>query len=505
MCPKHYVTYQIKFEPHLAVNSQNIPKETRKNILSIKLSEKKNDWKSVLHYSLLVADLFYNTDDYQRSAAFYEKAINASKLLKDYTTLSYAYSKCASALHSATTDNKVRDLYTALDYHKLSLEIQIKYNIRNDKLDIPREYFAIGLVYLELGELENEKNYYQYSVENFLNCKKAIEKLNDKGRATRKLYAETLLNLGIIWNIHLDDHKKAGKAFEASHKISVEIGDKENLRLICENFGFYYFNNKDYKNALKCYKDNLKMCQEMKLHLEKAQCYCDIGLCYKNLHEYNNALTNFNEYYLLVKDLNLDDHLQKSKILIEETSQAIKESERKKELEVQLNDALKRKDYINEFNILKQLNKTLIFLKHRSSVAKNYKRMLYLCENTPELKHELSELLLQCGTFYNQIKIYSKGYKFLHYLEKKFSGPLVLKADFYKQLAISLENLKKSHDEIERTLENEITIRKSIQDNEGLYNALTNLVRIHKLYNLPVKANEAQERLNMVSLQNTEF
>jgi len=41
MCPKHYVTYQIKFEPHLAVNSQNIPKETRKNILSIKLSEKK--------------------------------------------------------------------------------------------------------------------------------------------------------------------------------------------------------------------------------------------------------------------------------------------------------------------------------------------------------------------------------------------------------------------------------------------------------------------------------
>jgi len=63
---------------------------------------------------------------------------------------------------------------------------------------------------------------------------------------------------------------------------------------------------------------------------------------------------------------------------------------------------------------------------------------------------------------------------------------------------------QQSHDEIERTLENEITIRKSIQDNEGLYNALTNLVRIHKLYNLPVKANEAQERLNMVSLQNTE-
>jgi len=28
----------------------------------------------------------------------------------------------------------------------------------------------------------------------------------------------------------------------------------------------------------KCYKDNLKMCQEMKLHLEKAQCYCDIGM-----------------------------------------------------------------------------------------------------------------------------------------------------------------------------------------------------------------------------------
>ena len=73
-------------------------------------------------------------------------------------------------------------------------------------------------------ELEGDKNYYQYSVENFLSCKTAIEKLKDTGKATKKLYAETLLNLGIIWNIHLEDHKKAGKAFEASHKISVEIG-----------------------------------------------------------------------------------------------------------------------------------------------------------------------------------------------------------------------------------------------------------------------------------------
>ncbi|OUM59432.1 hypothetical protein PIROE2DRAFT_15033 [Piromyces sp. E2] len=130
--------------------------------------------------------------------------------------------------------------------------------------------------------------------------------------------------------------------------------------------------------------------------------------------------------------------------------------------------------------------------------------MLYLCENVSELKNELSELLLLCGTFYNENKIYDKGYKFLRYLEKKFNGPLSMKADFYKQLAISLENLKKSHDEIERALENEITIRKSTQDNEGMYNALTNLIRIHKLYNLPAKAYEAQERLNMISLPNTE-
>jgi len=87
MSRKNYVTYQIKFEPHLAVNSQNIPKETRKNILTIKLSEKNEDWESVLHYSLIVADLFYNTDDYQRSAYFYEKAIKASKTLNDYTQL----------------------------------------------------------------------------------------------------------------------------------------------------------------------------------------------------------------------------------------------------------------------------------------------------------------------------------------------------------------------------------------------------------------------------------
>jgi len=37
-----------------------------------------------------------------------------------------------------------------------------------------------------------------------------------------------------------------------------------------------------------------------------------------------------------------------------------------------------------------------------------------------------------------------------------------------------------------------------------MYNALINLIRIHKLYNLPGKAREAQERLNMVSLPNTE-
>ncbi|ORX55309.1 hypothetical protein BCR36DRAFT_410248, partial [Piromyces finnis] len=507
MSPKNYVTYQIKFEPHLEVNSQNIPKETRKNILSIKLSEKNEDWMSVLHYSLQVADLFYNTDDYQRSAYFYEKAIKASKILNNYTQLSYSYSKCASALHSSQSEDKVKDLYTALDYHKLSLDIQIKYKIRKDKanlLDIPREYFAIGLVYLELGEFESDKSYYQHSIENFLNCKAALEKLKDTGKATKKLYAETLLNLGIIWNIHLEDHKKAGKAFEASHKISVEIGDKENLRLICENFGFYYFNNKDYKNALKCYKDNLKMCQEMKLHLEKAQCYCDIGLCYKSLHMYNEALSNFNEYYMHVKDLNLSDHIEKSKILIEETNQAIEENKLKNDLENQLKVVIQNKDFINEFKILKKLNKSLIFLRYRSSVAKNYKRMLYLCENTPELKSELSELLLLCGTFYNENKIYDKGYKFLRYLEKKFNGPLAMKAEFYKQLAISLENLKKSHDEIERALENEITIRKSTQDNEGMYNALINLIRIHKLYNLPAKAQEAQEQLNMIALPNTE-
>jgi len=37
--------------------------------------------------------------------------------------------------------------------------------------------------------------------------------------------------------------------------------------------------------------------------------------------------------------------------------------------------------------------------------------MLYLCENTPELKHELSELLLQCGNNYicvNNIYIINK-------------------------------------------------------------------------------------------------
>jgi len=37
-----------------------------------------------------------------------------------------------------------------------------------------------------------------------------------------------------------------------------------------------------------------------------------------------------------------------------------------------------------------------------------------------------------------------------------------------------------------------------------MYDALVNLIRIHKLYNSPAKANEAQQRLNMLSLPNTE-
>jgi len=67
----------------------------------------------------------------------------------------------------------------------------------------------------------------------------------------------------------------------------------------------------------------------------------------------------------------------------------------------------------------------------------------YLINNNIKKYNLCYILYISKGSFYNQNGSYDKGYKFLHYLEKKFNGPLVMKANFYKQLAISLEHLKK--------------------------------------------------------------
>jgi len=181
------------------------------------------------------------------------------------------------------------DYLKALDYYERSLKISEE--IR-DKIGTANTLSNIGNMYNDKeGNYPKALEYYQRSL-------KIREELGNK-----KGIAGDLNNIGTIYRDQ-GDNIKAMDYLQRALKISEEIGHKKTIATTITNIGLIYFNQGDYSKALEYCKMSSVTNQEIgALHQEKEACQC-LYDTYKAMGKGNEALVYIERIQVIDDSLN---------------------------------------------------------------------------------------------------------------------------------------------------------------------------------------------------------
>lgn len=117
-----------------------------------------------------------------------------------------------------------------------------------------------------------------------------------KASTLDKTYTQPLVNLATLY-------KQTGDEKKQLHYLNAAIKANPRDFLAYYSYGDYYRTKKDYPNAIKYYKDAVKICPQF------AQTYLDLAVCFYETQQYNYALIALEQYKELYPDSDYDYYL----------------------------------------------------------------------------------------------------------------------------------------------------------------------------------------------------
>ncbi len=189
-----------------------------------------------------------------------------------------------------------KDYDLALKYLTESVKICEKLG---DLHRLASNYNNIGVLYWEMGKIEEALKYEEKSVE-------IMEKIGDKS-GMGALYG----NIGIIYE-ERGNTSKALQYYEKALHIAEKIGDKNTLSISLSNVGGVYLSIGDISKALEYYKKGLKIRKEIGNRYEMLLSYNRIASVYMEIEDFKSAIKYVNKAISLSKEIGIKDPLSDS-------------------------------------------------------------------------------------------------------------------------------------------------------------------------------------------------
>ena len=194
----------------------------------------------------------------------------------------------------------------------LYYDISRAYDDEDDKLSLKYSDSALHIA----PKLENKnkwlakvfyrkgQNYYQYFhyKESLDSYQKAIH-FALKGKKTDELLGRIYHNTGLIYQYN-DEYKKALGYHQKAFELFVKIKNEKLGLTALNSVGACYTNLNDYKKALNCYFQVLKIAETQNNELQMGLAYGNIGLVFKRIGNFEKAYAYFEKAIAIYSKIN---------------------------------------------------------------------------------------------------------------------------------------------------------------------------------------------------------
>jgi two-component system NarL family sensor kinase len=213
----------------------------------------------------------YGSINFDKALHFGTSELQLAEKLKDTTAIALAYSDLGN------TYMRVNKLKEALTFHLKSYALRDKLGL---KAQTAGSISNIAIIYKQLGNYKDALDYMHRSL-------KIYEEAKDLAKQ-----AVVLNNIGNVYLTYL----KFDAARE-SYQRAIAIGKKTNAGSVLANayagMFKYYYQKKDYQNALKQALIAERYLKALNMQSDLASVYNNIGQIYDKLEQYNEAMKYF--------------------------------------------------------------------------------------------------------------------------------------------------------------------------------------------------------------------
>lgn len=246
-------------------SSEEIIKYATKALI---LSRSQNNEKYVLYFSKVLADQYFQEENYNNSISFYNEALNTAIQLNDFANIAEIKNNLGRIYEKRSMYDK------AIKYYIEALKIKEKLN---DKKGIASLYNSIGLIY-----------YYQansaLALKNF-NTALTIAQEIDLPLAIASIYN----NIGLLYI----DQRKFDSAlvnFNKSLSFYEKINNLYGISTCYSNLGICYYSKNDLLMAEKYFNNAISIKEEIEDNFGLVSTYISLAVLYQKKKDYDKAL-----------------------------------------------------------------------------------------------------------------------------------------------------------------------------------------------------------------------
>jgi signal transduction histidine kinase/Tfp pilus assembly protein PilF len=383
---------------------------------SLEIAKTHEDWQETIALLNNIGNIFYSQAQFEKSLEYLQEALRAEEEHGEEASISTILNSIALIYQAWKDEEKT------IAYFQRALEIDRKYK-NPDKIAIRLN--NLGIYYRELEDFETALNYLLEALE--------IEReINNPHRL-----ANRLTNVSSIY-ISLEQFENARQCLD---EIEIYLENFDNTRIrstYYENYGNYYFMQKQYAKAVEYHLITLELAEKHKIETLRQSSYSDLSAIYSSWGRYEEALFWRNRHIALLDSLfDEEKHKQIAELELKyETEKKQKEIELLKknaelhELEIRTNRTTRNFVILVLFLII--LLVIVIFISYgrkqevmqaiQAKKAMEQSRLAILGELIAGIVHEVNQPLQSLSfSLENMMEAVKKGYADQSYLEKKIN------------------------------------------------------------------------------------
>lgn len=244
-------------------------------------SQKRNDKKHLAAAYLKIGWLYQQKGEYAKAFDFYNKVLALSLENKDKLNEGAALRKMAVWHMDKDDNNKALELLM-----KSSQINQDRQNMSGHRYNLACDYFDIGLVFYNKGDLTSAREFYAKSLKIFDRLKLKYE------------LSDYYFNLGEMYLLE-KQHQKALDCYSRGLKIDQSQGNLPSIAADYNMIGELYLDMDNLKDAEEYFNQAVSVASGLEARLDLANAYYNLGALYRKTGRKNKA----REYYRLSQEI----------------------------------------------------------------------------------------------------------------------------------------------------------------------------------------------------------